>query len=83
MAILDRQMTRFETDLMASDARAALESGDYASAVEHLKALGGRRPSASLTVARNLARWTPGLLAWLYRTRRARLERAAYRRVAS
>lgn len=80
-AVLERQIARFETDLMAAEARAALESGDYTSAAKHLDALGSRRPSPSLTVARSLVRWTPGLLAWLYRTRRARLERAAYRRV--
>jgi GT2 family glycosyltransferase len=81
--VLERQIARFETELLASEARCALETGDYRSAARHLDALGARRPTAGLTIARSLARWTPGLLAWLYRTRRARLERAAYRRVAS
>jgi glycosyltransferase involved in cell wall biosynthesis len=82
-AALERQIERFETELKASEARLALEAGDYKSAARHLDALAARRPTASLTLARGLARWTPGLLAWLYRTRRARLERAAYRRVPS
>jgi hypothetical protein len=82
-AVLERQIARFETELMASEARRALDAGDYRSAAHHLDALGARRPSVALTLARGLARWTPGLLGWLYRTRRARLERAAYRGTAS
>jgi glycosyltransferase involved in cell wall biosynthesis len=82
-SILERQIARFETDLIAAEARAAIESGDYRSAAKHLDALGLRRPSTSLAVARGLARWTPGLLAWLYRTRRAHLARMAHRRMAS
>jgi glycosyltransferase involved in cell wall biosynthesis len=83
MSILEKQITRFQGELLAAEARLALDTGDYQSAARHLDALGSRRPGASLTVARNLARWTPALLAWLYRTRRAHLERAAQRRVAS
>lgn len=82
-AVLERQIARFEIELLASEARLALETGDYRSAARHLDALGARRPTAALTIARRLARWTPGLLVWLYRTRRARLARVAYRRVAS
>jgi glycosyltransferase involved in cell wall biosynthesis len=82
-SLLERQIARFETDLIAAEARVALERGDYRSAAKHLDALGIRRPSTSLAVARSLARWTPGLLAWLYRTRRAHLARVAHRRVAS
>ena len=83
MSILERQINRFEGELLAAEARLALDTGDYQSAARHLEALGSHRPSASLTVARSLARWTPALLAWLYRLRRAHLERAAQRRVAS
>lgn len=82
-ALLEQQIARFETDLIAAQARAALENGEYEVAAKHLDALGSRRPSTSLAVARSLARWTPGLLAWLYRTRRAHLARMAHRRVAS
>jgi len=82
-AALERQIARFETELLASEARAALDAGDYPSAARHLDALGARRPTTQLTVARTLAHWTPGLLAWLYRTHRAHLARAAQHRVAS
>ena len=81
--VLERQIARFETELLASEVRLALETGDYRSAARHLDALGARRPTPGLALARSLARWTPGLLGWLYRTRRAHHERAAYRRVAS
>jgi glycosyltransferase involved in cell wall biosynthesis len=82
-AVLERQIARFETELLASEARRALEAGDYRSAAHHLDALGVRRPTAALTLTRGLARWAPRLLGWLYRARRAHLERAAYRGAAS
>jgi glycosyltransferase involved in cell wall biosynthesis len=81
--ILERQIARFETELLASEARAALEAGDYPSATRHLDALGARRRAVSLTIARVMVRRAPSLLAWLYRRRRAHLARSSARRHAT
>ena len=80
---LERQVGRFETELLASEARAALETGDYSAAARHLDALGARRPAMALSIARLMARRAPGVLAWLYRARRAHLARAARRRAVA
>jgi glycosyltransferase involved in cell wall biosynthesis len=77
-AVLERQIARFESELHASDARAALETGDYLSAARHLDALGAGRPAPVLRLARVMAHWTPGLLARLYRARRAHRARASH-----
>jgi glycosyltransferase involved in cell wall biosynthesis len=76
-AVLERQIDRFQAELLAAEARTALEGGDYRSAARHLDALSACRPDMMVSVARVMARWAPGLLAWLYRARRARLARAA------
>jgi glycosyltransferase involved in cell wall biosynthesis len=73
LAVIDRQVERFETELLAAEARAAIESGDHAMAAQRLKALRERRPGAALTIAETLARWAPVLLPMFYRARRALL----------
>ena len=73
VAILDRQMERFQTEWLAAEARAALESSDYAAAREHLVALHARRGGPTLAIARLLVRWAPGLLARVYGLRRTRV----------
>ena len=75
--LLERQMDRFRERLLAAEARTALEGGDYRSAARHLDALSAYRADMRLSAARVMARWTPGLLARLYRARRAHLARAA------
>jgi glycosyltransferase involved in cell wall biosynthesis len=72
LAILDSQVTRFESERLAAEARAAIEARDFAAAVDHLAALHDRRGGAFLHVARLMARWTPGLLSMAYELRRAR-----------
>ena len=73
LAILDRQVDRFETELIAAEARAAIESGDHATAAARLAALQSRRPAMAVACAALLARWAPGLLSSVYRARRSRL----------
>jgi Glycosyl transferase family 2 len=77
-AVLEAQIQRFETELVASQARTALETGDYGSVARHLAALEALRPGLAVTLARAMARVTPRLLAWLYRARRAHMARAAH-----
>jgi glycosyltransferase involved in cell wall biosynthesis len=72
VAILDAQVARFESERLAAEARHAIETGDFAAAVDHLAALHDRRGGAALNVARLLARWAPGLLLMAYGMRRVR-----------
>jgi glycosyltransferase involved in cell wall biosynthesis len=72
LAILDTQLSRFETERLAGEARMAIESGDFAAAGHHLAALHDRRGGAVVGVARLMARWAPGLLSKAYSMRRAR-----------
>ena len=71
MAILDRQVSRFETEWLAAEARLALEIADFEAAREHLGALHARRGGAALGVARLLARWAPKTLKRMIRVKRA------------
>jgi glycosyltransferase involved in cell wall biosynthesis len=71
MAILDRQISRFETEWLAAEARLALEIADFEAAREHLGALHARRGGAALGVARLLARWAPKTLKRMIRFKRA------------
>jgi glycosyltransferase involved in cell wall biosynthesis len=71
--ILEAQLARFETEVVASEARGAIETGDFAAARRHLAKLHGRRGGAMLRVAGFMARWAPGLLPVMYNMRRARL----------
>lgn len=70
MAILERQIQRFETEWLAAEARLALEIADFEAAREHLSALHARRGGGKLALARLLARWAPNLLARVYRRSR-------------
>jgi glycosyltransferase involved in cell wall biosynthesis len=74
LAILDAQTARFEAELLAAEARAALEIGDPAAIQESLAALRDRRGGPVLGAACLMARWTPGLLTRAYHLRRARQE---------
>jgi glycosyltransferase involved in cell wall biosynthesis len=78
LAILEAQLTRFEGERLAAEARRALEIGDVAAAGDHLAALHKHRGGAVLGVARLMARWTPALLSKAYGIRRGR-PRAAQR----
>ncbi len=71
MAILDRQISRFEAEWIAAEARLALEIADFEAAREHLGALHARRGGAALVVARLLARWAPRTLIRMIRFKRA------------
>ena len=62
MAILERQISRFEAELLAAEARLALEIADFEAAQEYLGALHARRGGASLRVAHFLSRWAPNVL---------------------
>ena len=57
MAILDRQIRRFEAEWLAAEARLAIEIADFEAAREHLGALHARRGGAALG-----ARPLPGAL---------------------
>jgi glycosyltransferase involved in cell wall biosynthesis len=71
-AILDRQVQRFEVELLAAEARAAIERGDFQTAAMNLDALHARRPRTAVRIARLLVHWTPSLLSRAYGLRRAR-----------
>jgi glycosyltransferase involved in cell wall biosynthesis len=71
MAILDRQVSRFETEWLAAEARLALELADFEAAREHLGALHARRGGATLGIVRLLARWSPKMLKHVIRFKRA------------
>ena len=70
--ILDLQIKRFEAELIAAEAKDAMENRDYSLAREHLDALRARRGGPMLGVARVMARWTPRLLWKAYQIRRGR-----------
>ena len=72
MAVLERQIGRFETEWLAAEARLALEIADFEAAREHLGALHARRGGATLAIARVLARLAPRMLARVYGFRRGR-----------
>lgn len=62
MPILQKQIDRFEAELLAAEARLALEIADYAAAQEYLGALHARRGGASLRLAHFMSRWAPNVL---------------------
>jgi len=82
LSILDAQLSRFETELLAAEARTAIEEHDFRAAGEHLHALHQRRGGLALRVAGLMARWTPGALSMAYNLRRAHItSRATAERV--
>jgi glycosyltransferase involved in cell wall biosynthesis len=74
MEILQKQITRFESELLAAEARLALEIADFEAAQEYLGALHARRGGASLRVAHFLSRWAPNMLKRAIRYKRPRPE---------
>lgn len=70
--VIDVQIKRFEAELLAAEARRALEIRDFTSARVHIEALRKRRGGAILNVAQLMARWTPRLLCKAYELRRSR-----------
>ena len=74
MTILQQQISRFEAELLAAEARLAIELADFAAAQEYLGALHARRGGASLRVAHLLSRWAPGMLKRALRFKRPRTE---------
>jgi len=71
--IVERQITRFNRELLAAQARQALTAGDVASAADHLSALYARGGGPAIAVASFMARRMPRLLVRAYRLRRAYL----------
>jgi glycosyltransferase involved in cell wall biosynthesis len=72
IAILEQQVSRFETELLAAEARLALEIADFEAAREHLGALHARRGGAALGFAHFMARWAPGTLKRMLRFKKSR-----------
>ena len=72
LAILEQQVSRFETELLAAEARLAIEIADFEAAREHLGALHARKGGAAIGVAHFLARWAPGTLKRMLRLKRVR-----------
>ena len=76
LQILQRQITRFEGELLAAEARLAIEIADFDAARQYLAALHQRRGGASLRFAHFLSRWAPSMLTRALRLRRSRPESA-------
>lgn len=76
LRLLDESVQRFEGDLIAAEARDAIDQKDFGSANRHLSALGERRGGATVRLAKLLARWTPNLLWRAYQMRRRRQQAA-------
>lgn len=72
LAILEQQIMRFETELLAAEARLAIEIADFEAAREHLGALHARKGGAAIGLAHFLARWAPGTLKRVLRLKRPR-----------
>ncbi len=66
LAILDRQVRRFETEEVAARLRQALQTGDLAAVTRWTTDLHQRRGGLRLLLARLAARWFPGLLTRAY-----------------
>jgi glycosyltransferase involved in cell wall biosynthesis len=71
-AIMERQVERFELQLLRAEARSAIETADIPRAASSLDALYARRFALSIAVARIMAHWTPTLLSRAYQFRRQR-----------
>jgi hypothetical protein len=66
-AILDRQVARFEMELLAADARNSLIAGNARKAARHLTALHARRGGWKLWLAASAATVAPGVALAAYR----------------
>jgi glycosyltransferase involved in cell wall biosynthesis len=69
LRLLAAQVRRFERELLAAEARTALQAGDVAAAADHLTALSGHGGGVLVRLAGFLARRTPRLLSRAYRIR--------------
>ena len=72
MVILQQQISRFEAELLAAEARLALEIADFEAARDYLGALHARRGGAALGLAHFLARWAPNMLKRVVRLKKPR-----------
>jgi glycosyltransferase involved in cell wall biosynthesis len=70
LRLLDDRVQRFEADLIAAEARDAINQKDFTSVGRHISALRERRGGAKLGLVMLLARWMPGLLWRAYQIRR-------------
>ncbi|MGH9142216.1 MAG: bifunctional glycosyltransferase/CDP-glycerol:glycerophosphate glycerophosphotransferase [Vicinamibacterales bacterium] len=70
-AILERQVTRFEMELLAANARSSLQRGDAVEAARHLSALHARRGGRTLRLASTVTALAPRLALAAYRLRTA------------
>jgi GT2 family glycosyltransferase len=68
-AILERQIKRFEAELLAVNARASLRAGDARAAARHLRELSERGGGNMLWLASRVATWTPSVALAAYRLR--------------
>ncbi len=75
--ILDLQIKRFEAELIAAQARHAMDTKDFTSAKERIAELTDRRGGAKLGLVKMMSRWTPGLLWKAYQMRRNRQQTPA------
>ena len=80
-AILDRQVARFEMELLAAEARASLQRGDGREAARHLAALHARRGGWTLRLASGVATPAPWLALAAYRLRVALRQRRTTRTI--
>jgi GT2 family glycosyltransferase len=69
-AILDRQVARFESELLAAEARDSLINGDARQAARHLTALHARRGGWKLWLAARTSTLAPGAALAAYRLQR-------------
>jgi glycosyltransferase involved in cell wall biosynthesis len=72
LRILDDRVQQFEGDLVAAEAREAIDQQDFPTATRHLAVLRERRGGATVQVAKLLAQWSPSLLWRAYQIRRRR-----------
>jgi len=76
LQIMEAQVRRFKRDLLAAEAKQALNTGHLDAAADHLSALYAHSGGAIFKVASWMAKWTPGLVVRAYQIRRARQEAA-------
>jgi glycosyltransferase involved in cell wall biosynthesis len=77
LRILDAQVARFRRELLAAEAKAALDAGHGDLAATHLSALYDHGGGAAVKLASVVARWAPRLLSRVYQIRRTRQEAAS------
>ncbi len=70
-AALDRQVRHFSVELLAAEARAALDAGDAGAAADRLRQLVAIRGGVHLSAAAALLRAVPGAALRAYRWREA------------